>query len=210
MERCIIIAAGCVHPDSAALAKLTGEEYILCADGGYDRALQLKLRPHAVIGDMDSVSAKIPPEVECIRRPARKDETDLQLAVELALERGHTDLLLLGITGGRTDHLLGNMQLLGRIAQRIGCVKAIGHDGIYHALCNGEIILTGAPDAVFSLLSLSDTSRGVFIEGGAYPLSDATLHNTVPLGVSNRFGASGSVKIRVREGIVLLICPQKK
>jgi len=51
--------------------------------------------------------------------PARKDQTDLELAVELALEKGARSITLVGGWGSRIDHALGNVELLYRWPWRV-------------------------------------------------------------------------------------------
>src|SRR5699024_10577568 len=69
------------------------------------------------VGDFDSVTME---EMEMIKRAshevhtyaAEKNETDLELAVEIALKQPVTKIFFFGVSGARLDHGLINIQLL--------------------------------------------------------------------------------------------------
>ncbi len=90
---------------------------IIAADGGVRVAAHYGLRIDIVIGDMDSLpaddlAALAAQGTQILRHPAEKDETDLELALNLAVERGATWLRVIGATGGRLDQILSNIYLL--------------------------------------------------------------------------------------------------
>ena len=92
---------------------------VFCADGGYANAKGAGLEPDFLIGDWDS-GEKPALDVPCVTLPAEKDMTDLQAAMDEALSRGVTELLLCGCTGGRLDHTVSNLLLLEWLAERGG------------------------------------------------------------------------------------------
>ena len=85
-----------------------------------------------VVGDLDSVDpaaldAAVADGAVVERHPAAKDATDLELALDAAVDRGATAVLVVGVGGGRLDHFLGNVLLLAspryahvRVDARIG------------------------------------------------------------------------------------------
>ena len=90
---------------------------IIAADGGTRHLWALGQLPHVVVGDMDSLPDGIRPwltaaDIEFIEHPPAKDETDLELALLLAVSRYDDEILLFGALGGRLDHLLANVSLL--------------------------------------------------------------------------------------------------
>ena len=90
---------------------------IIAADGGTRHLWALGQLPHVVVGDMDSLPDGIRPwltaaDIEFIEHPPAKDETDLELALLLAVDRFDDEILLFGALGGRLDHLLANVSLL--------------------------------------------------------------------------------------------------
>ena len=90
---------------------------IICADGGALHARALGLRPHTIIGDMDSLA---PQQVQAFaaddaiirRHPPEKDETDLELALLHCADIGAVSVTILGGLGGRFDQTLANILLL--------------------------------------------------------------------------------------------------
>lgn len=94
---------------------------IIAADSGFDLLADLNITPHWIVGDMDSLTKlnqllAFPPE-KIHLHPRKKDFTDTELAIELALLQGATDIHLLGGAGGRMDHYLANHSLVSRTPQ---------------------------------------------------------------------------------------------
>ena len=92
---------------------------LIGVDGGSRHLRPLDVRPHLAVGDMDSIPQDLLQDyrqagVELHLHPPKKDATDLELALELALARGASSISILGGTGGRLDHTLGNLFLLSR------------------------------------------------------------------------------------------------
>ena len=114
----ILIFANGDLPDLAAARKLPApDDLILCADGGSHHERALGLTPDALIGDLDSIAEEELAGVEgsktaVVRVQRDKDETDLELAVNYALERDPAFIVIVGALGGRLDHTLGNIALL--------------------------------------------------------------------------------------------------
>ena len=114
MHRVIIFANGELPNIEKARALLRADDYIICADGGTRHALALGLKPNLIVGDLDSVtdvelkiaSAKI------VQYPRNKNETDLELALNHALERKPASILFIAALGNRLDQTLGNLSLL--------------------------------------------------------------------------------------------------
>ncbi len=103
---------------SRALRRAVQEaDLIICADGGLRPIHALAIAPQVVIGDFDSVE---PTLVEWARghgstlvpHPQDKDKTDVELALDHAIERGATEVDFFGVLGGRVDHMLANVALV--------------------------------------------------------------------------------------------------
>ncbi len=89
---------------------------VICADGGIVHANKLGIVCDIWLGDGDSLSGTNISAKEVINFPIKKDNTDTDLAIELALERGYTDITIIGGIGGRLDHEFSNFCLLKKIA----------------------------------------------------------------------------------------------
>jgi thiamine pyrophosphokinase len=189
--RAVIVAGGAFSHAQADRSHIRPDDLLLAADGGAGHCLALGLHPAAVIGDFDSLE---PEELQAlqdsgaalIRHPARKDQTDLELAVRFALEHGIDEILILGGLGERWDQSVANLLLAG--APGLAKVRLMILDGPQevHPLRAGEALeLHGAPGDIVSLIPLAGDARGVTTRGLDYPLRDGTLPFGSTLGVSN-------------------------
>lgn len=198
---CYVIGAGDI---TETKIKADESDLIICADGGYKYKSLLGRECDMVVGDFDSYGS-IPETENKIVAPTEKDETDMMLAVDLGLEKGYREFVLLGALGGeRNDHSVANIQLLHYITSK-GARGTIYHgDEIFTAFSNGTLKLGAELKGYVSVFSLSDESRGVTIRNLKYILNDATLYSYMPIGVSNEFlGCESSVT--VEEGRLLVV-----
>ena len=96
---------------------------IICCDGGMRHAMKLGITPDYIVGDFDSVSSDVleyyrSQNIELKQVPCRKDETDMELGINHAIEIGADDITLIGGIGSRMDHTLANVFLLIRINKK--------------------------------------------------------------------------------------------
>lgn len=181
---------------------------VFCADGGVRNARAAGLRPDYLIGDWDSGGA---PEgdVPCITLPVEKDMTDLQAAVDQALELDYRELLLCGCTGGRLDHTASNLVLLEWIADHGGRALLVDADNEVRLLDSGVLRLTNRPCYHYlSLVPLDRRVTGVTLRGLKYPLTDAVLTRGDTLSVSNE-PLGDEVEICLSAGRALLTRSQR-
>jgi len=196
-----LLANGPLSISPEIRARVVSSERIVGVDGGCRHLHAMDLRPHLAVGDMDS----IPPEllesyraagVELHLHPPKKDATDLELALELALERGATGITILGGTGGRLDHTLGNLFLLARCLPA-GIPACIMDEGQCIHLVDRSLTLAGTKGDTLSLLPATPEVSGVCLSGLEYPLNEATLMFGTCRGMSNVFtGDSATVSLR--------------
>ncbi|HEY1016237.1 MAG TPA: thiamine diphosphokinase, partial [Herpetosiphonaceae bacterium] len=171
---------------------------LIAADGGARHLLAIGAAPQVLIGDLDSVApealAALAGRCEILRFPAEKNETDLELALLLAAERGATEIRVLAALGGRPDMHLAN-QLLLALPALAGRDVALLADGWSVRLVRSTLALRGAPGRRVSLVPLGD-ARGVRTEGLRYPLRGEPLLLGPARGVSNEFeGAEALVSL---------------
>ncbi len=201
MKRCLIVCAGQIEPGDLLDAGLTGQEYIIAADAGYLACRGLGLTPHVIIGDFDS--APLPDTgIPVITHPVEKDDTDSMLAVKHGLGLGYTQFVILGGLGGRLDHTLANIQTLHYLAQAGGQGFLHGGNTTLTTVRNGSLTL-GRQPGIVSVFALDGPCRGVTEQGLYYPLQDAILTGSFPLGVSNFF-IEDTATISVKEGTLLV------
>jgi thiamine pyrophosphokinase len=226
--RALIVADGDIPNRASIDAAWPGwdrdVELIVAADGGWDRAAALGLKPALLVGDADSLpegrfaevaAAGVPVE----RSPAAKDESDAELALLAALRRGATHVTILGAMGGRRfDHALANVGLLSlpdrpeaRVelldaTTRVRLIRAPAVDGgdgpaggaagNPAGVAGARLELPGAVGDLVSLLPLGAPAEGVTTVGLLYPLVNETLRAGPARGLSNvRVQAEASVSI---------------
>lgn len=206
--RAIIVAGSCldVVPDALTLAQA---DLLIAVDSGADVLEPLGLKPHVLIGDMDSISAPVQRAfeeqgVETILLPTAKDETDAEVALRLAVGRGADWVDVYGALGGpRLDHMLGNFFLLA--ADWLGRVQVRLLDGRHEAfLARGDVAFTGRIGDIVSLLPLTPLVLHVRTAGLAYPLAGETLEQAATRGISNAM-TGPEARVTHGEGTLLII-----
>lgn len=176
---------------------------VIAADGGLRYARECGLNVDFTVGDFDSLGY-VPDGENVAVLPVQKDTTDLYEAVQIGAARGCTLFHLYGGTGGRIDHTVANLSLLGGMAEK-GLRGILYGDGCaFTAVFPGNpLVLNGGGDAGVSVFSLTDRAEGVTLRGLFYPLENGSLTNTFPLGVSNR-KIGETAEISVKSGILLV------
>jgi thiamine pyrophosphokinase len=187
----IIFVNGPLSNLAQASALTQNYDMIIAADGGARHCLAASIFPQIVIGDFDSLT---PAELDklqelgtrLIRYPARKDFTDLELALEYACELGADQITILGGLGQRWDQTLANILLLAGPHARHARVSYI--DGSQEIMLIGEsqkLEITGQPGDTVSLIPIQGNTQGITTCGLEYPLDDDTLEFGAARGVSN-------------------------
>lgn len=162
---------------------------IICADAGASWALQIGLKPHLVIGDLDSINEQDRKQLEeagCGFQvyPPEKDFTDTHLALMLAGKEGASDVTIWGGTGSRLDHTLGNLYCAASLSETgVQVHFASPTQTIYFV--RDHLRLAGSPGETVSVIAVGDRATGVTLEGFYYPLSDVVLEVRSSVGISN-------------------------
>ncbi len=208
-EVVVVVSGGAAPRPETAFAVPPGAR-VIAADGGLDHALALGLDVSTAIGDFDSVGAAALDSatsagIELVRHPEAKDATDLELALDAAVALDPARVLVLAGEGGRLDHLLATLLLLG--SERYAGVQLDAEIGEASAhVIRTERELAGQRGQLVSLLPLHGPAEGVWTAGLAYPLAGETLESGSSRGVSNVF-ADDTARIRVERGVLLVVVP---
>ena len=189
---------------------LAGQTWtVVCADGGLNTALAAGLKPDYLIGDWDS-GGRPEGDIPWVQLPMEKDFTDLQAAVQWALEQGMTNLLLCGCTGGRLDHTASNLLLLEWIADRGGRAVMVDGDNEVRLLDSETLRLPDQPHYHYlSLIPLDRKVEGVTLRGTRYPLEGAGLTRGDTYTVSNE-PAGPVMELTIARGRALVIRSQRE
>ena len=206
MRRCVIIPAWA--PDGIRdIVGIDGEDFIVCADGGYILARRENIRPHVLVGDFDSLGkapSDIPAECRVVRVPKEKNETDAFLCLQIGIEAGCRSFVMAGGIGGRLDHTVAHLQILAYASEHGLQMWMMDRDHRVTMMEPGERRIPRAEGFMLSVLSHSDRCQGVTLRNVKYPLTDAELRNTFPLGISNEFEDREAI-ISLKEGKLLIL-----
>lgn len=210
-RRALIFAAGDFTDGPAVRAALehAPQAAIIAADGGARLAERCGLRPDLIVGDLDSLSReeadRFAAQGATIERVTpHKDETDLELALLAAAQRGATWIRAIGATGDRLDQTLAAVHMLvmphldGRDARLVAGRQTLWVVG------PGEHALDGAPGDTISLIPLAGDARGVRTEALDYPLHGETLVMGAARGVSNVMAASRA-GVALESGLLVVV-----
>lgn len=213
MSSIIIFANGNYQDPKITRPLIRPGDFIIAADGGARQALLLGIDPQIIIGDMDSLSRFEcdyfeQKNIEMLRYPAEKDQTDLELAVSYAVQSGASRITILGALGDRLDQEIGNIALLSDPALDHLDVRL--DDGITEAFfIHQSAEIAGSIDDTVSFIPWGSNVTGVTTEGLAYPLRGETLIPYRTRSVSNRM-VSISAKVNLESGLLLCIHIRKQ
>ena len=185
------------RPLSKNIIELSKNKLIVAADGGADRLLEYEILPDKVIGDLDSISDKTATKLEdwlILNKDIQK--TDLEKAVEYAIERGSKKIQIVGWSGGRIDHTIAALGLA--FDSRIELI-----DDKFTVKCISDLeIIEDEKGTLFSLISVPEAR--VSIQGARWELDHEKL-KMGGRGIHNEIGESGKVEIQCHSGNILLI-----
>jgi thiamine pyrophosphokinase len=171
----IIVADGNFPAHEIPLEYLRAAGRIVCCDGSAENLIKAGYIPDAIVGDMDSLNESIAGRFQDrIFRNSNQETNDLTKSIEWCTERGFRDLVIVGATGKREDHTIGNISLLAEYI-RYTSVKIVTDTGILMALAksSGVSSFPGQQVSIFSI----DPGTEVTSEGLRYPLEGKKLTN---------------------------------
>lgn len=204
MGRCVILSAAPTRDPLALAGYLLPDDYIVAADGGWQLAQQMGVRPAMLVADFDSLSMPIAMEnVELASLPIEKDITDTAEAMRLAYEKGYCSFLLLGCTGGRLDHQQAALAVAADYARQ-GCDVVLADEkNEIHLLVPGNYVYPACPDEKISLFAFGEDVTGLFVDGLKYTVSDYTLSPYDALCVSNEWVGEDAC-LSFKSGLLML------
>lgn len=212
--RSIIFANGPLPHAKTVKQQLRSDDLIIAADGGARHCLTLGIRPEILVGDFDSLAPDVVRQfmaggTEIIRHPVRKDQIDLELALDLAIERGADPILIFAALGGRWDMTLGAVALLSR-PDLGGRTVAIcdGPQEIRLLDCGRIHRIAGKKGDTLSLVPLGQDARGVTLAGLEYALDAEPLPAGATRGISNVFAAE-TATVHLAQGCLLCIVTRR-
>ncbi|WP_291632748.1 thiamine diphosphokinase [Clostridium sp.] len=205
----VIIISGGKPPSKELLIKeIMANTFLIGADSGANCLYDYNIKPNLLVGDFDSIDKKV---LEYFKKnnciidiyPEEKDFTDTEIAVEKALCMKPKEIVFLGCTGSRVDHLLGNIGML-KICLENGIKACIKDENNNIRLIDAGTTLKGTVGDTFSVQSYGDEIIGLTIEGAKYPLNDYNLKVGQSITISNEFAAP-LVQLKFKAGTLMII-----
>ncbi|WP_028235956.1 thiamine diphosphokinase [Pseudobutyrivibrio sp. MD2005] len=164
--------------------------FIIACDKGYEHVIAAGAKPDVIIGDFDSASQG-EPEPACsgkiIKLNPIKDDTDIEAALRYAFDNTEGDITILGALGGRVDHSLGNIALLGMGLKEGRKVYLVDETNRLQMIGAGMKLVIKKDEQYGKYVSVFPYygSAVVTMEGFKYPLKNAKLEGFNTLTVSN-------------------------
>jgi len=184
---------------------------IIAANGGARHLYPLQRPPDIIIGDLDSLPEELRTWLQTAgsqinQHPPDKNETDLELALLLAIQH-QQEIYVLGALGGRLDQTLANILLLAHPALQGHKVQLITP---YQRawLVEGYSQVNGRPGDTISLISLDRDTHIAATTGLKWPLQDEALAFGLARGLSNLMTAAKAT-VQVTSGRLLCIHTQQ-
>lgn len=217
MKKCLIVTGGKLDL-AFARSFLQKESFqkIIAVDGGLEAVEALGLIPDYVVGDFDTVNPavlerfrKIPLIVWEKHRP-EKNETDTELARNRGMTLACDRIVFLGATGGRLDHMLGNIHVLYACLQRGVEAWLIDSQNKLYLLDQGKRFYQEELWGKYvSFLPYTEKVEGITLRGFRYPLNEKNIRKGEEAGlcISNEL-AEKEATIELAEGI--LICVESR
>lgn len=208
MKRAIIFFNGDLSDLSQAKNYIKSTDYIICADGGAKHAAELGLKPNVLIGDFDSLSSNLQKKfqdknIEWLKFNTEKNETDSELALKFAIEKGYQTILLFGVFGTRLDHFLSNIFALTRLAEK-GIDVTIIEGKKEIKIIKEHLEIHGNIGDIVSLIPLQTDAKQITTDGLQYKLINENLLFGYSRGISNVL-TKKTASITFTKGTLLII-----
>lgn len=182
-------------------------DQIICADGGIRHSIKLSRIPNIVIGDFDSTSIEEKKYIDENNIPTKKfkkdkNNSDLALAVDFAIDAGATNIIIFGALGNRWDHSVGNL-LLPQQNKYSGIDFEYWENGEHFYFIHDVLTLNIEPKTNISLFPLSNCEN-ISTNGLIYPLINENLPLGTTRGLSN-IATQNNIRISIGDGLLLCI-----
>ena len=185
----VILANGSYPTHSIPLDFLSKNNTILCCDGSIDRLLESSIKPKFILGDLDSISKKsLKRYSDIIIEESNQNYNDLYKCLTWCKKNKYSDITILGASGNREDHTIGNIFLLFEFSNDLS-IKMITDDGVF-TLINANATFKSYKNQPVSIFCI-DKSIRLITKNLKYPINNNSLVNlfsgTLNQSNSNKF-----------------------
>ena len=202
----LMVAAGDKPSKEIFYKYLNSCDKTIAIDKGTEVFLEYGITPDYAVGDFDSINKNLKKELENINNlqyPSEKDYTDSDIAINLAFKLQATEIIMLGMTGGRLDHLFGNIGLLNKcLKNNIKAYIVDEHSEV--SLIDKSSVFKGKRCDIISFYAFSDEVNNLTIKNAKYPLEDYLLESFESLCNSNEF-LDDEIEVSFSSGKLLVI-----
>ncbi|MDR1645637.1 MAG: thiamine diphosphokinase [Tannerellaceae bacterium] len=201
---CVIVANGSFPLLPAALDLLHEASMVIACDGAVRSLHQRGVVPSAIVGDLDSI-----PDVlrrhyaDRLHGEAEQDTNDLTKAIHFVCDSGLTEALILGATGLREDHTIGNISLLLEYARLLHRVEMLSDYGLFTPLPARGGSLTSVKGQQISIFTPRPGVEIVHTEGLRWPISRRTLDSWWQGTLNEALGESFTLNLSGGEGVIV-------
>lgn len=205
MKKCIILANG-KAPQKSIINFFQQRNYntLICADGGANTALKLKLEPDFIIGDLDSISNaafKKFSKTSNVIKYRRQNDTDVEKCLKFAIKNKFEATLLIGATGDRLDHTFCNLGIVLKFIEKISITLLA--ENSFLKPHKGNITLKSFPGETISVYGFNRQTK-ITSKGLKYQLKNVALPFGERESTSN-VSIADSVQLKIKNGIVFVI-----
>lgn len=205
MKKCIILANG-KAPRKNVISFFQKKDFntLICADGGANTALKLKLKPEYIIGDLDSINEatlKKFTRTATIINYQRQNDTDVEKCLKFAINKKFSEAILIGVTGDRLDHTICNLGIVLKFFDNINI--SLLAENSYLKPYKGNVILKSFKGEIISIYGF-DTQTKIISRGLKYSLKNIAL----PFGEKDstcNVSASDSFQLKIINGVIFVI-----
>lgn len=171
----VIVADGSFPQHEIPLGYLKNASRIICCDGSVQNLVLYGMEPDAIVGDLDSISDELATRfADRIYPDKSQDTNDLTKAVSWCRKKGYEDIVIVGATGKREDHTLGNISLLAEYIEYMNTIM-VTDTGIFRPFLKSSVI-PSYPGQQISIFSI-DPQTEVTTLGLKFPLNRTKITN---------------------------------
>lgn len=199
--KCVVVANGSFPQTDGTLDYLHKASVIIACDGAIEALHKAGVAPDAIVGDLDSIPARFREHyADRIHQIEDQEINDLTKAVRFAHEAGHTEVLILGATGLREDHTLGNISLLMNYAPMFQRIEMMSDYGLFTPLLR-TTTLESHPGQQVSLFSMYPEGE-ISTDGLRWPIRNRKLTAWWQGTLNEALGKSFTITLSAGAGII--------
>jgi thiamine pyrophosphokinase len=204
----LIISGGRFQKDFAvSFLEKNKYDYVIAVDKGASYAEELNIKPDLVVGDLDSYVKEFShffDGVDIEKFNPIKDDTDTAIAIKLAFRRGNDTDIICG-TGGRLDHMLGNIHVLQMMALNGIKARIVDECNTLFLAAESFVIEREEFDRKYvSFVPFGGEVKGLKLKGFKYNLNGYDLKPGITRCISNEL-TEDRATVEFKSGILIVI-----